>query len=313
MENKYQIIYADPPWNYSGFVLAKGKDRIDYKKKKRAGQIEHHYEGMSIQELKDLTIAPYQIVYADPPWEYGKSSWTLVEGGDYGKNGNAAQKIKNKTNKQEYPTMSIQELKDLSVDPYQIVYADPPWHFNREMDKICKTIVTNNGQKAFSAGRQYNTMSSEDIAALPIKDIVDKEAACFMWTTDHHLPYALDIMKAWGFTYKTIGFIWVKKTVNGKTVKMLAPWTNKGAEICLFGTRGAMTKHLGANNVQQVHEALRREHSRKPDIIRDEIKRMFPDGKRIELFARQQYPGWDAWGNEVEKFTEEENKNNSLF
>jgi len=61
-----------------------------------------------------------------------------------------------------------------------------------------------------------------------------------------------------------------------------------------------------------VHEAERREHSRKPDIIRDEIKRMFPECKRLELFARQQYPGWDAWGNEVDKFTEEE-KTNALF
>jgi site-specific DNA-methyltransferase (adenine-specific) len=113
-------------------------------------------------------------------------------------------------------------------------------------------------------------------------------------------------MKSWGFTYKTIAFVWIKKTVNGKTVNMLAPWTLKGAEICILGTRGAMTKHKAVNNVKQVHEALRREHSRKPDIIRDEIARMFPDCRKIELFARTAMPGWDAWGNEVDKFVEPE-------
>jgi N6-adenosine-specific RNA methylase IME4 len=207
MDNgKYQIIYADPPWHYSGFILAKGSDRKDYKKKKRAGQVEHHYEGMSTQELKDL-----------------------------------------------------------------------------------------------------------EISNIPIKNMLADDAACFMWTTDSHLPYALEIMKAWGFTYKTIAFVWVKKTKNGKTVKMLAPYTNKGAELCLFGTKGGMTKHLGAKDVFQVHEAERREHSRKPDIIRDEIKRMFPNGKRLELFARTSMPGWDAWGNEVDKFTEPEETKKGLW
>ena len=249
MTEKYQIIYADPPWHYTGFALAKGSDRKDYKKKKRAGQVEHHYEGMSIQQLKDLSIDPYQIIYADPPW---------------------------------------------NCHPHGLVEK-------------------HDGFFRLNVNRQYSTTSNDEIAALPIKDIIADDAACFMWTTDSHLPFALEIMKAWGFTYKTIAFVWIKKTKNGKTVKMLAPWTNKGAELCLFGTKGAMTKHLGANDVFQVHEALRREHSRKPDIIRDEIKRMFPDCKRIELFARTAMPGWDAWGNEVNKFTEPEQTKKGLW
>jgi site-specific DNA-methyltransferase (adenine-specific) len=253
MTEKYQVIYADPPWHYTGFALAKGSDRKDYKKKKKAGLVEHHYEGMSIQELKDLNIDPYQIVYADPPWHFSRGM-------------DKASKGKSKINvDKNYPTMGIQEIKDLEV------------------------------------------------SNVPIKNMIANDAACFMWTTDTHLPYAIEIMKTWGFTYKTIGFVWVKKTVNNKTVKMLAPWTNKGAELCLFGTKGAMTKHLGANDVFQVHEELRREHSRKPDIIRDEIKRMFPDCKRIELFARTAMPGWDAWGNEVDKFTEPEQTKKGLW
>ena len=197
--------------------------------------------------------------------------------------------------------MNIEDLKNLSIDPYQVVYADPPWHYKLDLDK-----AYNNGKTNLHLSNQYPTISNEEIAALPIKDIIADDAACFMWTTDSHLPYAIEIMRSWGFTYKTIGFVWVKKTKHGKTVKLLAPWTNKGAELCLFGTKGAMTKHLGAYDVFQVHEAERREHSRKPDIIRDEIKRMFPNGKRIELFARTAMPGWDAWGNEVDKFVEPE-------
>ena len=249
----------------------------------------------------------YQIIYVDPPWDYNvKTSWVLAEGGF----SDTVKKVKEGTHKDQYPTMSIQELKDLSVDPYQIVYADPPWQFNRDIDKI--NVKGHGGGKGIGIDTHYGSMNHKDIAAMPVKDIVHQDAACFMWTTDAHLPYALEIMESWGFKYKTIGFVWVKKTKHGKQVKMLAPWTNKGAEICLFGTRGAMTKHLGTKDVYQVHEAERREHSRKPDIIRDEIKRMFPECKRLELFARQQYPGWDAWGNEVDKFTEEE-KTNALF
>jgi site-specific DNA-methyltransferase (adenine-specific) len=248
----------------------------------------------------------YQIIYADPPWHFNYNIDKAVKGivtdnGQKGMNLNSY-----------YSTMTIQEIKDLSIDPYQIVYSDPPWSFPKSSRNLVKGGF-NKSMKNFNVEKVYPTLSNEDIAALPIKDIIAEDAACFMWTTDAHLPQAIEIMKAWGFTYKTIGFVWVKKEKSGKQVKMLAPWTNKGAELCLFGTKGAMTKHLGANDVFQVHEAQRREHSRKPDIIRDEIKRMFPDCKRLELFARTAMPGWDAWGNEVDKFTEPEETKKGLW
>jgi site-specific DNA-methyltransferase (adenine-specific) len=251
----------------------------------------------------------YQVIYADPPWHYNnnidraaKNSWSP------GINNTS----KGFNISEQYSTMNIQQLKDLSIDPYQVIYADPPWSY-KELFGDDRTLVSGDWKKIKNSGvnnypLHYSGMKLGEISSLPIKDIIAEDAACFMWTTDAHLPYAMEIMKAWGFIYKTIGFVWVKKEKSGKQVKMLAPWTNKGAELCLFGTKGAMTKHLGANDIFQVHEAKRREHSRKPDIIRDEIKRMFPDCKRIELFARTAMPGWDAWGNEVDKFTEPELK-----
>jgi len=134
--------------------------------------------------------------------------------------------------------MSTEELKNLGVNPYQVVYSDPPWHFNRDFEREFKNL----GISFMNANKHYGDMSTEEISALPIKEIVAKDAACFMWTTDAHMPSALEIMKAWGFQYKTIAFIWIKKTKNNKQIHMLAPWTLKGAEICLLGTRGAMTK-----------------------------------------------------------------------
>ena len=251
---------------------------------------------MSTEELKNLGIDPYQVVYSDPPWHYKRDFEKALKTMGIGFNN---------ANK-HYGDMSTEELKNLGIDPYQVVYSDPPWFYNRDIDKA--NVKGHNGGKGIGINTHYESMSTEEISALPIKDIVAKDAACFMWTTDCHMPSALEIMKAWGFQYKTIAFIWIKKTKNNKQIHMLAPWTLKGAEICLLGTRGAMTKYRGANNIHQVHEAVRREHSRKPDIIRDEIARMFPECRKIELFARTAMPGWDAWGNEVEKFSEPEKK-----
>lgn len=119
------------------------------------------------------------------------------------------------------------------------------------------------------------------------------------WTTDAHLPFAIEVMKCWGFTYATIGFVWNKKEKSGKQVCYYGYWTMKGTEICLLGRKGKVKpiKH----NVRQLVEAERREHSRKPDIVRDKIVELLGDLPRIELFARQRTKGWDVWGDEVVK------------
>lgn len=241
-------------------------------------------------------MSKFNVIYADPPWDYGKTSWTLSEGGGFG--------IKNNYKKKEnqYPTMSNEQLKNLEIDPFGIVYADPPWRYYDNIDKAVNMSLVKQGETptaGFSPEKSYPTMSNSEISALPIKDIVAKDAACFMWTTDTHMPAALEIMKAWGFTYKTIAFVWIKKHQSGKQVKMLAPWTMKGSEICLLGTRGAMTQHKKDNTVSQIVEAVRGRHSQKPLEVARRIERLFPDLPKIELFARDAKPGWACWGNEV--------------
>lgn len=97
----------------------------------------------------------------------------------------------------------------------------------------------------------------------------------------------------------TVAFVWSKKTVNGKTVSNLAPWTLKNCELCLMGTRGRMVQYKQRNNVPQLVEAVRTRHSEKPEEVRRSIEALFGDVPRIELFARRRSPGWDYWGNEV--------------
>jgi N6-adenosine-specific RNA methylase IME4 len=193
---------------------------------------------------------------------------------------------------------------EIESKKYQVIYADPPWKFHLSPDKAytSKQKFDENGKQYYPAldiDNHYLTMEPKEIANLPIKDLVDKDAVCFMWTTDTHMPHALDIMKAWGFDYKTIGFVWEKQTNLGNPVCLLSPWTHKTYEVCLMGTRGAMRKHKKDNTIRQMVKVQRGKHSAKPQEVADRIVRMFPDCARIELFARDAKPGWDVWGNEI--------------
>lgn len=142
-------------------------------------------------------------------------------------------------------------------------------------------------------------MTTEELKALDVGRLADEDAALFMWATDAHIPDALELFHAWGFHYVTVAFVWSKRTVNGRAVLNLAPWTLKNCELCLLGTRGRMVRHKQKNNTPQLVEALRTRHSEKPEEVRHRIEDLFGDVPRIELFARRQSPGWDCWGNEV--------------
>jgi N6-adenosine-specific RNA methylase IME4 len=179
---------------------------------------------------------------------------------------------------------------------YTIIYADPPWFRGQRM------YSSNKNDHHIEADRHYPIMKVEEICALPISKIIADDAACFMWTTDSNLDEAIQVMKSWGFKYKTIAFIWLKKEKSGKQVCFMGCWTMKQAEVVLFGTHGSMTKYLKSRKVRQLVEAPRdkKMHSKKPEEVKNLIETMFGDLPRIELFARQKTDGWDVWGNEVE-------------
>ncbi len=184
---------------------------------------------------------------------------------------------------------------------YQIIYADPPWQYgSKELygDKI--NGHSDGKRKRFAKlERIYKTMKLQDIKDLPINKIASKDSACFMWVTDSHLKQGIEVMESWGFKYKTVAFVWLKKYNTGTRVYNFAPWTLKSTELCLLGTKGRMSKYKTCNNIKALVEADRTTHSKKPQEIRDRISELFANSLRIEIFAREKTKGWDVWGNEV--------------
>lgn len=172
------------------------------------------------------------------------------------------------------------------MEPYQIIYADPPWRYDQK------------GVEG-AAERHYSTMSLEDICKLPIKSISAKDSILFLWATFPQLPAALRVISAWGFQYKTVAFLWLKKNRKADSWYFgLGFWTRGNAEVCLLATRGHPKRK--SKKVHQFIISPIEAHSKKPDIVRDKIVELAGDVPRIELFARQVTPGWDVWGNEVD-------------
>ena len=174
---------------------------------------------------------------------------------------------------------------------YRIVYADPPWHFG---SRRCSRPFTGEQERL-----PYETQSSDWICDLPVDEISLPNSVLFLWTTDAHLPLALRVMKAWGFKYKTVGFVWFKKTTKNKPVFVMGNWTNKSTELCLLGAKGRSHAFVVSRKIRQLVEAKRKSHSQKPDEVRRRIVELMGDVPRIELFARERHEGWDAWGDEL--------------
>ena len=183
---------------------------------------------------------------------------------------------------------------DLPNKKYNIIYADPPWHYGS------KSAVNNTTGSAIKPlSDHYSTVSLQELKNMPIKSMTKDDSACFMWVTDSHIDEALEVLRSWGFAYKTIAFNWIKTTSKGNYCKNVAPWKMKSSEICLLGIKGRMTKYKQANNIESLVIAQRTQHSQKPNEVRKRIVDLFGDLPRIELFARQKTDGWDVWGDEI--------------
>jgi N6-adenosine-specific RNA methylase IME4 len=170
---------------------------------------------------------------------------------------------------------------------YQIVYADPPWSY--------KVWTAKGGHKSASA--HYPVMDLGDICGLPIKDIADNNCILFLWATFPNLPEAFEVIKKWGFVYKTVAFNWTKIYSNGNPVCGLGYWTRSNGEVCLLATKGKIRRIN--KGVYQAILSPQEGHSKKPNEIRNRIVTLMGDLPRIELFARQKTEGWDVWGDEV--------------
>ena len=181
---------------------------------------------------------------------------------------------------------------------YQVIYADPPWDYGGKMQYDKTTIKDENigfKKKIFisSAGFKYPTLKLKYLKELDIKSISDDNCLLFMWTTGPHMANAIELGIAWGFEYKTVAFVWDKMVHNP------GRYTLSQTEFVLAFKKGKFPQPRGARNIKQMVQIHRGEHSVKPLQVIDGISRMFPEQEKIELFARNNYVGWDNWGLEI--------------
>lgn len=195
-------------------------------------------------------------------------------------------------------------FEGLTPFKYGALLVDPPWSY----------VMRSEAGYAKSPEAHYDTMSIDAIKALPVDQLAGPDCLLWLWSTWPHLPLALDVMRAWGFTFKT-GGAWHKRTISGKTAFGTGYVLRSATEPYLIGTIGApvyrsrsvrnvISTDVNESELPSAIDGLRREHSRKPVEAREAIEQLLPYVWRAELFAREPWRGADTWGNEINKFEE---------
>lgn len=189
------------------------------------------------------------------------------------------------------------DFNDVPKQKYRVILADPDWQFKTFSDKGL----------AKSPDRHYKTATTpaDIIASHPVKDMIHPDGAVlFMWVTWPHMFSAERVFNGWGFRYSGLAWEWDKFNTNtGKRSFGGGYGTRKNLEPCLLAKTSnyQLKKQIKNQSVRDLIRQPRREHSRKPDQVYRIIEEMF-DGPYLELYARQNWPGWDSAGNEVDKF-----------
>lgn len=196
----------------------------------------------------------------------------------------------------------VNPLKDifpaLPNKKYQVIYADPPWDYGGKMQYDKSTIKSENidfKRDIFisSASFKYPTLKLSELKQLDVKSISDDSCILFMWTTGPQMANSIILGESWGFEYKTIAFVWDKMVHNP------GRYTLSQTEFVLAFKKGIFPTPRGARNIRQLIQIHRGQHSEKPSAVIDGITKMFPMQDKIELFARNNYNGWDNWGLEI--------------
>lgn len=180
-------------------------------------------------------------------------------------------------------------LPPLPAGPYDIVYADPPWFYYGSQIKDA------------AAAKHYPLMSQQDLAALPVRRIMAKKAALFLWATCPRLDFAIDLIAKWGLHYRGVAYVWVKTNGRGEIIRgqgVPPTFTKPTTELLLAATTTPTGRPFPLHDLKQGQVVLhgRAQHSRKPAIFRRLIEELCGDRSRIELFARETDAGWDSWG-----------------
>lgn len=171
---------------------------------------------------------------------------------------------------------------------YNVIYVDIPWNYR---DKA------NAGKRG--ANHKYPTLTLKEVINLPVNEIVADNCFLFLWATAPLLPDAFKVIEAWGFEYKTMAFVWVKKNkVADSLFWGMGNFTRSNAEFCLLAVKGKPKRICAA--VHSVVMSPIQKHSQKPNEVRNRIVELCGNIPRLEIFAREKYDGWDCVGNEID-------------
>ncbi len=175
-------------------------------------------------------------------------------------------------------------------DKFRTIVADPPWQFNNRTGKVAPEHKRLN---------RYPTMTIEDIQNMPVDQITADKAHLYLWVPNALLPSGLEVMKAWGFEYKT-NIVWEKvRKDGGPDGRGVGFYFRNVTELLLFGIKGDNNRTLQPGRTQvNLIRTMKREHSRKPDEIFPIIEACSP-GPYLEMFARGHRDGWTLWGNQA--------------
>lgn len=176
---------------------------------------------------------------------------------------------------------------------YSTVLADPPWQFENRTGKMAPE------HKRLS---RYSTLSLKEIIDIPVKEALNDTAHLYLWVPNALLPDGLEVLKHWGFTYKT-NIIWYKIRIDGgPDGRGVGFYFRNVTEVLLFGVKGKNARTLNPGRTQtNIISSRKREHSRKPDEQYNLIESCSP-GPYLELFARGKRENWICWGNQVEEY-----------
>lgn len=177
--------------------------------------------------------------------------------------------------------------------PFDIVYADPPWPMWGDPNKMA------------AAGKHYSLMTMEELCALPVREIMSRRSALFLWVTCPRMDLGIDLIRAWKLYYRGVAYVWVKTRKDGKIIagQGIPPtFTKPTVELVLAATTNKVGRPFPIQSFNQAQVVLAprtRKHSEKPPQVRQAIEELCGDRPRIELFATARFPNWTAWGNSL--------------
>lgn len=185
----------------------------------------------------------------------------------------------------------VSDLHTLS-ERFGTILIDPPWRFSNRTGKVAPE---------HKRLRRYHTMTFDEIAALPVAALAQARSHLYLWCPNALLYEALVLMKSWDFTYKT-NLVWLKTRKDGKPDgRGVGFYFRNVTELLLFGVKGHLRTHDAGRRQVNLIASRKREHSRKPYEVYELIAACSP-GPYLELFAREQVPGWTQWGDESETY-----------